>query len=142
LTLAPDGAKCQEFAGRKIRDRIVEDSHMKRLMIVTLTASMLTVSGAGFAQTPVQPAPDVSAPAPGDAAPAKPARAKPAPNPGEALRRKTCRDGADQSLKGADLKDAVEVCMAEARLSCLKKAVEDKVRGKQRQAFMSTCTGS
>jgi hypothetical protein len=113
---------------------------MKRFMLFALTASMLAVSGASPAQ--VQPAPDASAPAPDAASPAKaPARAKAAPNSGEALRRSTCRQKADQSLKGQDLIDEMQICMAEARLSCLKQAVGDKVRGKQREAFMSKCSG-
>jgi hypothetical protein len=116
---------------------------MKRLILFTLTASMLAVSGASLAQAPApaQPAPDAGAPAPDGAAPAKaPARAK--PNPGEVLRRSTCRQKVDQTLKGADLVDALQICVAEARLNCLKQAVGDKVRGKKREAFMSTCSGS
>jgi hypothetical protein len=116
---------------------------MKRLVVFTLTVSMLAASGASLAQAPAQPAPDASAPAPDATPPAKaPERAKAAPNPGEALRRSTCRKNADQSLKGPDLIDEVQVCMAEARLNCLKQAVSDKVRGKQREAFMNTCGGS
>jgi hypothetical protein len=45
-------------------------------------------------------------------------------------------------LKGPDLNDAMLVCVAEARLDCLKQAVADKVRGKKREAFMGTCKGS
>jgi hypothetical protein len=113
---------------------------MKRLIFVTLTASMLSVSGVSLAQTPVQPAPDASAPAPEAAPPAKrAARPKVPPIPGEALRRSTCRQKVDQSLKGPELIDQLQICMAEARLNCLRRAVEDKLRGKQRQAFMSTC---
>jgi hypothetical protein len=115
---------------------------MKRFMFVTFTASMLAISGASFAQTTPEPAPDAGAAAPDAAAPAKaPKKAKPRPNPGEALRQTTCRQQVDQALKGPDLRDAMEICMLEARLACLKKAVEDKARGKQRQTFMSTCSG-
>jgi hypothetical protein len=81
---------------------------MKRLILFTLTVSMFAASGASLAQTPVQPAPDASAPAPDAASPAKArARAKPASNPGEVLRRSTCRKSVDQSLKGPDLSDGV-----------------------------------
>jgi hypothetical protein len=62
-----------------------EGPDMKRLIFVTLTASMLSVSGVSLAQTPVQPAPDASAPAPDAAPPAKTAaRPKVPPIPGEA----------------------------------------------------------
>jgi hypothetical protein len=115
---------------------------MKRLMLFTLTASMLALSGASLAQTPAQPAPDASEPAPDAAAPAKaPAAAKAAPNRGDALRRSTCRKNVDQNLKGPELADALQVCMLEARLNCLKQAVGDKIRGKKREAFMNTCSG-
>ena len=123
--------------------RIVEGSNMKRLILCAFTVSMFALAGASVAQTPAQPAPEASAPAPDAAAPAKaPARARAAQNPGDALRRSTCRKSADQSLKGPDLVDAVEICMAEARLNCLKQAVADKVQGKKRAAFMSTCSGA
>jgi hypothetical protein len=106
-------------------------------------AASIFPCGASSAQTPVQPAPDATTPAPEGTPSAKaPARATTAPNPGEALRRKTCRQQVDQSLKGPDLNDAMQICMAEAWLNCLKQAVGDKVRGKKREAFMSMCSGS
>ena len=115
---------------------------MKRLILITFTASMLALSGASLAQTPAQPTPDANEPAPDAAAPAKaPAPAKAASNPGETLRRSTCHKNVDQSLKGPDLTDALQICMLEARLNCLKQAVGDKVRGKKREAFMNTCSG-
>src|SRR5260370_18219803 len=98
---------------------------MKRLIFATLTASMLSASGASLAQTPVQPAPDASAPAPDVAPPAKTAaRPKVAPNPGEVLRRSTCRQKVVQSLKGPELIDELQICVSEARLNCLTRAVE------------------
>jgi hypothetical protein len=115
---------------------------MKRLIVFTFTASMLALSGVSLAQTPAQPAPDASEPAPDAAASAKtPAPAKATPNAGEVLRRSTCRKNVDQSLKGPDLIDALQICMLEARLNCLKQAVGDKVRGKKRETFMNTCSG-
>ena len=114
---------------------------MRRLILLTLMASALALSNAARAQTPAPaPAPDASAP--DAAAPAAPAKKKPAANPGDALRRQACKDKVDQSLKGADLADAMAVCIAQARVDCLKKAVDDKVRGKKREAFMRTCNGA
>lgn len=113
---------------------------MKRLIFFALTASLLAFAGPSGAQTPAPAAPDAGAAAPDAAAPAaKPARPK--ANPGDALRRTTCRQKMDQELKGPDLADALQVCILEARLACLKQAVSDKVRGKKREAFMSTCSG-
>ena len=116
---------------------------MKRYILFMIAATMLAVSSASLAQTAPQPAPEASPPAPDTSQPANaPARAKPTPNPGDALRRSACREKVDQSLKGPDLNDAMLVCVAEARLDCLKQAVADKVRGKKREAFMGTCKGS
>ena len=104
---------------------------------------MFAGSGPSLSQTPAQPEPDASTQAPEGTPPAKATRrAKTAANPGDALRRKACHQQVDQSLKGPDLADAMLVCMAEARLNCLKQAVADKVRGKKREAFMRTCGGS
>jgi len=44
-----------------------------------------------------------------------------------------------QGARGPDLQDAVQVCVAEARLDCLKQAIAAKVRGLQRRSFIETC---
>jgi hypothetical protein len=43
--------------------------------------------------------------------------------------------------RGADLRDFAVVCLAEARLTCLKQAVAQKVRGTDRRDFMGRCLG-
>jgi hypothetical protein len=42
-------------------------------------------------------------------------------------------------MRGPDLQDAVQVCVAEAHLDCLKQAVAAKARGPQRRSFIETC---
>jgi subtilisin family serine protease len=112
---------------------------------------------AGAPAGPIGPAtPRVSAAAPppaGDAAaalrsrPAATPAALPAPvNPDseEAVliekKRQACRQaGANRGIEAADLADYVSVCVSEARLTCLKQAVAQKVRGSERREFLNRC---
>jgi len=52
------------------------------------------------------------------------------------------QDGTTKGHRGADLRDYAVVCLAEARLTCLKQAVAQKVRGSDRRDFMGRCLGS
>jgi Subtilase family len=52
------------------------------------------------------------------------------------------QDGMTRGHRGADLRDYAVVCLAEARLTCLKQAVAQKVRGPERRDFMGRCLGS
>jgi len=59
-----------------------------------------------------------------------------------ALQKKTasCRtEGAGKGLNDQDLRDYVTFCAQEARLACLKKAAEQKVRGRERVSFVDKC---
>jgi hypothetical protein len=61
----------------------------------------------------------------------------------EKMRLNAClQDGANRGHRGADLRDFAVVCLAEARLTCLKQAVAQKVRGPERRDFMGRCLGS
>ncbi|MBV9971021.1 MAG: S8 family serine peptidase [Xanthobacteraceae bacterium] len=61
----------------------------------------------------------------------------------EKMRLNAClQDGMNRGHRGADLRDYAMVCLAEARLSCLKQAVSQKVRGSERRDFMGRCLGS
>ena len=52
----------------------------------------------------------------------------------------TCRkDGAGKGLREQDLRDHVAVCVQEARLACLKQAIEQKIRGQDRVSFIDKC---
>jgi hypothetical protein len=52
----------------------------------------------------------------------------------------SCRkDGAGKGLREQDLRDHVAVCVQEARLACLKQAVEQKIRGQERVNFIDKC---
>ena len=61
----------------------------------------------------------------------------------EKMRLNAClQDGMNRGHRGADLRDYAVVCLAEARLTCLKQAVAQKVRGPDRRDFMGKCMGS
>jgi hypothetical protein len=55
-------------------------------------------------------------------------------------KRADCRQaGRAKGLSGPDLIDHVSVCVQEARLACLKQAIEQKIRGPERVSFISNC---
>src|SRR5215472_7152510 len=58
-------------------------------------------------------------------------------------KRLACRqEGASKGMRGPDLQDYVVICVAEARLACLKQAVAQKVRVAERRNFLNSCLGS
>jgi hypothetical protein len=46
-----------------------------------------------------------------------------------------------QGLRGADRINAIQLCVEEARLSCLKKAIAQKINGPARRDYLRTCSG-
>lgn len=70
-----------------------------------------------------------------------PAPAAPSTVPVPATKRVTCL-GATQSLKGQDKRDQMQLCMAQARLDCLKQAIDQKVVGAARKSAIKTCLGA
>ena len=46
-----------------------------------------------------------------------------------------------QNLKGQDKRDQMQLCLAQARLDCLKQAIDQKVVGENRKTFIKTCVG-
>ncbi|OKO71656.1 hypothetical protein [Bradyrhizobium sp. AS23.2] len=69
--------------------------------------------------------------------PAAPTGTVPVP----ATKRVTCL-ATTQNLKGQDKRDQMQLCMAQARLDCLKQAVDQKVVGEPRKSFIKTCVGA
>ena len=102
---------------------------MKSLLVILATSlSMMAVTPA-WSQTP---APSSPPPAAADqdnqAAPAGSKRAE-------------CR-ASTQSLKGQDRRDQMQLCVAQARLDCLKQAIDKKVIGRdERREFVKSCVG-
>ncbi|WP_410050509.1 hypothetical protein [Bradyrhizobium sp. Bra78] len=60
--------------------------------------------------------------------------------PVPATRRVTCL-ATTASLKGQDKRDQMQLCLAQARLDCLKQAIDQKVVGEPRKNFIKTCVG-
>jgi Spy/CpxP family protein refolding chaperone len=46
---------------------------------------------------------------------------------------------ASQGFKGQEQKDQMQLCMAQARLDCLKQAIDQKIIGPQRRDFVKNC---
>ncbi|WFU28806.1 hypothetical protein QA649_07465 [Bradyrhizobium sp. CB1717] len=66
--------------------------------------------------------------------------AAPTTVPVPAAKRVTCL-GSTQNLKGQDKRDQMQLCMAQARVDCLKQAIDQKVVGEPRKSFIKTCVG-
>lgn len=60
--------------------------------------------------------------------------------PVPATRRVTCL-ATTASLKGQDKRDQLQLCLAQARLDCLKQAIDQKIVGEARKSFIKTCVG-
>jgi hypothetical protein len=79
----------------------------------------------------------VSAQKPPPAAPANPTSTVPVPS----TKRVTCL-ATTQNLNGQDKRDQMQLCMAQARLDCLKQAIDQKVVGEPRKNLIKTCVGA
>jgi hypothetical protein len=55
-------------------------------------------------------------------------------------KRFACR-AASQAAQGQERQDQMQLCMAQARMDCLKQAVDQKIVGPQRRDFIQTCVG-
>jgi len=71
------------------------------------------------------------------AAPSSPTGTVPIP----ATKRVTCL-ATTQSLTGQDKRDQMQLCMAQARVDCLKQAIDQKLVGERRKNFVKSCVGA
>jgi hypothetical protein len=104
---------------------------MKCVLIVIIAMGSLGLALAAFAQS--------GAPGPAPAAPTvqtNPAAAAPV----SPSKRYTCR-AQTQAARGQDRLDQMQLCMAQARVDCLKQAIDQKIVGQQRRDFVETCMG-
>ncbi|MBR0959348.1 hypothetical protein [Bradyrhizobium japonicum] len=80
--------------------------------------------------------------------PVLPALAQTAPPPSAptatvvvpATKRMTCL-ATTASLKGQDKRDQLQLCLAQARVDCLKQAIDQKVVGEARKSAIRNCVG-
>jgi hypothetical protein len=102
----------------------IQENDMRLIVIAAVFAGFTT---AAAAQT--TPAPSATPPA---------ASNVPAPSTPPA----DCRGQAQsKGLRGQAARDAIQVCVEEQRLACVKEAVEKKVVGEHRREFVRACAG-
>jgi hypothetical protein len=102
---------------------------MKTFLTVVAIGAMASTFAPVYSQTP--PASPSSSP---------PAAAEQAAPTAAASKRTACQTS-NQLLKGQDKRDQIQLCMAQARLDCLKEAIDKKVVGSQRRDFVKSCVG-
>lgn len=100
---------------------------MRLLFNTVMVAASLSLAAAAFGQTAPASAPAVAAPA-GSAVAVPVALGK----------RMACR-AASRAMQGQDREDQMQLCMEQARLDCLKQAIEQKIVGPQRKDFVKSC---
>jgi hypothetical protein len=107
------------------------------LALATVAATV--ASTVALAQSTSTPAPSGSTAAapPAAAASATPATAA-APAPGG---KKLACQTASETMKGQARKDQMQICMMQARLDCLKQAIDQNIVGPQRADFVKSCAG-
>ena len=103
-------------------------------MRIPLGAMIMSVALAttADAQSPSLPAPGTAPPA----AETSPAVAAAVPVP--ATKRFACQTAA-QAAQGQDRRDQMQLCIAQARLDCLKQAIDQKIVGAERRDFVKNC---
>lgn len=112
-----------------------------RIFAVAIVAGSLALATVAttvaLAQTTGAPAPagSTAATPPAAAAPASPATAAVRVPGGKKLACQT----ASQAVKGQARNDQMQLCMMQARLDCLKQAIDQNIVGPQRKDFMKSC---
>jgi hypothetical protein len=107
---------------------------MKRLLCVIVAALSLISAVSVLAQSATP------APAAATAAPSAPSiSANPAAAEPVATSKKFACQAASQGRQGQERQDVMQLCMAQARLDCLKQAIDQKIVGPQRKDFVKGC---
>jgi len=108
------------------------------LALATVAATV--VSTVAWAQSTNAPAPagSTTATPPTAAAPAAPVTTTAAPAPSG---KKLACQSASEAVKGQARKDQMQLCMMQARLDCLKQAIDQNIVGPQRKDFVKSCVG-
>ncbi|MBX9845959.1 MAG: hypothetical protein K2Z80_29565 [Xanthobacteraceae bacterium] len=106
---------------------------MRLLVIVTAVVGIAAAAQAQTTPPSDAPPPAGGAPSPSTPSPSTPSAGTPPVD---------CRAQAQsKGLRGQAARDALEICMAEQRLACIKGAVEKKVIGAARRDFILSCAG-
>jgi hypothetical protein len=114
---------------------------MRYCLSLAVLAGLLTSATIAFSQSGTAPTPAAAA-APTNATTAAPAAPAPVNNsaavPVPATKRFACQASA-QELKGQERRDQMQLCLMQARLDCLKQAIDQKIVGPQRREFVRNC---
>jgi hypothetical protein len=120
---------------------------MKILIALVASACSMMLASVAFSESATAPqtaatAPQTPATAPQASPPTPPVISSnsAAPVPVATSKRMACK-GASQSFTGQDRNDKMQLCMAQARLDCLKQAVDQKIVGPDRKDFVQNCVG-
>jgi hypothetical protein len=95
-----------------------------RISLAAIAAS-LVIAATAYAQAPTTPA---------ATDPPTVAAAVPVPS----TKRFACHT-ASQGLQGQERQDQMQLCMAQARIDCLKQAIDQKIVGPPRKEFIESC---
>jgi hypothetical protein len=108
---------------------------MKYFLSAVMAAGWLCLAAAAFAQssTPVAP------PSPAPAAPAVAPTANPPSSPSASGGKRAECVAASAGKQGQDRQDQMQLCLAQARVECLKQAIDQKVANAGRRDFVRNC---
>jgi hypothetical protein len=107
---------------------------MRLPLSAIIAAGSLVFAAAAFAQSTTPAATPTPATTSTPAVPVNPAAAVPVPTG----KRFACQ-AASQAFNGQERQDQMQLCMAQARLDCLKQAIDQKIVGPQRKDFVKSC---
>jgi hypothetical protein len=106
---------------------------MRHLLSAVAIGGSLTLATIALAQSDTSP--PAATPAPAPAPTSTSAAAVPVPSG----KRFACKS-ASAGMTGQEQRDQMQLCMLQARLDCLKQAIDQKIVGPQRRDFLRTCT--
>lgn len=110
---------------------------MRLLFRAAVVAASLILAATAFAQSTPDPA--KSDPTKADPAAAAPASADPAAAVPLPMGKRLACQTASQAMNGQDKRDQMQLCMEQARIDCLKQAIDQKIVGPQRRDFVRSC---
>jgi hypothetical protein len=115
---------------------------MKFLLSAIVAVGSLALAIAAFAQSSsTAPSPSPSPSSSSSPSPSPPAvvQTNTAPAAPVAPSKRFACQAAAQGLKGQERQDQMQLCIAQARLDCLKQAIDQKIVGPQRRDFVQNC---
>jgi hypothetical protein len=115
---------------------------MKFLLSAIVVVGSLALAIAAFAQssgTAPSPSPSPSPSASPQPSPPVVVQSNTAPAAPVAPSKRFACQAAAQGLKGQERQDQMQLCMEQARLDCLKQAIDQKIVSPQRREFVRNC---